>query len=127
MPKNRKQLLASVAVPLPPLATKIPVAAVSFCQISKSKKPVAQPASDKSALTQSKLSADQFASPSRFVFKPEVLDRVGVSYVSLWQWMREGKFPCSREVGGKVAWLESEIDEWIATRPLRKYKNVEAM
>ncbi|SRR6266404_3976325 len=71
--------------------------------------------------------ANNVRKQSRFVFKPEVLDRVGVSYVTIWQWMREGKFPCSREVGGKVAWLESEIDEWMATRPLRKYKNAEAM
>jgi len=67
------------------------------------------------------------AQPSRFVFKPEVLDRVGVSYPTIWQWMRTGTFPASREVGGKVAWLESEIDDWMATRPLRKYKNAEAM
>ena len=65
--------------------------------------------------------------PPRFVFKPEVLDRVGVSYVTIWQWMRTGTFPASREVGGKVAWLESEIDEWMVTRPLRKYKNAEAI
>ncbi|MBR1155638.1 AlpA family transcriptional regulator [Bradyrhizobium sp. JYMT SZCCT0428] len=65
------------------------------------------------------------AQPPRFVFKPEVLDRVGVSYVCIWQWMRAGKFPRSREVGGKVAWLESEIDEWMVTRPLRSYKKSE--
>jgi predicted DNA-binding transcriptional regulator AlpA len=63
--------------------------------------------------------------PSRLVFKPEVLDRVGVTYPAIWQWMREGKFPASREVGGKVAWLESEIDEWIASRPIRRYKAME--
>ena len=63
--------------------------------------------------------------PSRLVFKPEVLDRVGVTFPALWQWMREGKFPVSREVGGKVAWLETEIDEWIMSRPLRRYKTME--
>ena len=64
--------------------------------------------------------------PARFIFKPEVLDRVGVSYVSIWQWMRQGKFPRTREVGpGRVAWLESEIDEWFASRPVRRLKNEE--
>lgn len=64
--------------------------------------------------------------PSRFVFKPEVLERTGVTYVSIWKWMREGRFPLSREVGGKVAWLENDIDAWIATRPVRNYKSAEA-
>ncbi|MCK1669248.1 MULTISPECIES: AlpA family phage regulatory protein [unclassified Bradyrhizobium] len=58
----------------------------------------------------------------RLVFKPEVLDRVGVSYPLLWDWMRTGRFPMSREVGGKVAWIASEIDDWITGRPQRKYK-----
>ena len=74
------------------------------------------------AVTQEK-AAGQPTSPSRFEFKPEVLDRVGVSYVTIWQWMRTGTFPASREVGGKVAWLESDIDEWMLSRPLRNYKS----
>ena len=73
------------------------------------------------------VAANNVRKQSRFIFKPEVLDRVGVSYVTIWQWMRTGAFPASREVGGKVAWLESEIDDWMTTRPLRKYKNAEAM
>ena len=59
----------------------------------------------------------------RFVFRREVCTRIGVSYVTLWTWMREGKFPRSREVGGqKIAWLESEIDDWMNSRPVRKFK-----
>lgn len=65
--------------------------------------------------------------PSRFVFKPDVLERTGVTYVSIWKWMRDGRFPLSREVGGKVAWLESEIDTWIASRPVRRYKAMEGV
>jgi predicted DNA-binding transcriptional regulator AlpA len=60
--------------------------------------------------------------PSRFIFRPEVLDRVGVTYVTIWQWMRDGTFPASRDVDGQVAWYEHEIDTWIASRPIRKYK-----
>ncbi len=37
----------------------------------------------------------------RLISKLQVLDRVGVSYPTLWQWMRQGKFPRSRELGGK--------------------------
>jgi predicted DNA-binding transcriptional regulator AlpA len=58
----------------------------------------------------------------RLVLKPEVLDRVNVTYPTLWQWMREGKFPRSRKLGGKVAWVEREINEWILARPLCRLK-----
>src|SRR3954451_16570257 len=46
----------------------------------------------------------------RFVFKGDVLERIGVSYPCLWRWMRDGKFPVALEVGGRCAWLESDID-----------------
>jgi predicted DNA-binding transcriptional regulator AlpA len=60
----------------------------------------------------------------RFIFKSEVLERVGgVSGVCLWRWMRDGKFPVARSVGGRMAWLESEIDNWMQSRPLRNYKS----
>jgi prophage regulatory protein len=62
----------------------------------------------------------------RFIFKAEVLERVGgVSGVCLWRWMRDGKFPVAVEVGGRIAWLESDIDEWMLSRPLRSYKSRE--
>jgi predicted DNA-binding transcriptional regulator AlpA len=61
--------------------------------------------------------------PARFINKPEVLHRVGVSYPTLWAWMRRpgsAAFPRSRERGGKAAWLESEA--WILSRPVRRLK-----
>jgi len=75
----------------------------------------AQAEADKAAATAATI-------PSRFIGKPEVLNRVGASYPSIWQWMREGKFPRSRELGGKAAWLESEIEAWIVNRPIRRLK-----
>ena len=54
--------------------------------------------------------------------KPEVLDRVGVTYPTLWAWMRQGKFPRSRELGGKAAWIEAEVEAWIAALPVRRLK-----
>jgi predicted DNA-binding transcriptional regulator AlpA len=55
--------------------------------------------------------------------KGEVLERVGVSYPAIWQWIREGKFPPGRSIGfgkrGHVAWIESEVMDWIASRPVR--------
>jgi prophage regulatory protein len=62
----------------------------------------------------------------RLLLKGEVLDRVGISYPALWAWMRAGKFPRSRELGGKAAWLESEIEAWINALPVRKLKGDEA-
>jgi prophage regulatory protein len=62
------------------------------------------------------------AKPARFISKQEVLARVSVSYPTIWQWMRDGKFPRSRELGGRVVWLESEVEEWMANVPLRRLK-----
>jgi predicted DNA-binding transcriptional regulator AlpA len=36
--------------------------------------------------------------------------------------MRKGKFPRARSIGGKSVWIESEIEAWIATRPVRRLK-----
>jgi prophage regulatory protein len=58
----------------------------------------------------------------RLISKPEVLDRVGVSFPTIWKWMQVGKFPRSRELGGKVAWLEHEISAWILARPISRLK-----
>jgi predicted DNA-binding transcriptional regulator AlpA len=62
------------------------------------------------------------ADSSRLISKAEVLARVGVTFPTVWAWMRAGKFPRSREIGSKAMWLESEISEWIAGLPERKYK-----
>src|SRR4051812_2134675 len=62
------------------------------------------------------------ADPARLIGKPEVLDRVGVSFVTIWTWMRQDAFPRGRVVGGKTYWLESEINEWILSRPVRRLK-----
>ena len=59
---------------------------------------------------------------TRLISKPEVLDRVGVTFPTLWAWMRAGTFPRSRDLGGKACWLESEIDAWIENRPIRRLK-----
>ena len=50
-----------------------------------------------------KTAATAAVKPARFISKTEVLDRVGASYPSIWQWMRDGRFPRSRELGGKAA------------------------
>ena len=63
----------------------------------------------------------------RLIYKPELLALVGVSYGSIFSWMRRGKFPLAREIGPggrtcRIAWVESEIQDWLAARPPRRMK-----
>ena len=45
---------------------------------------------------------------------PTVLERIGVSRSTLYQWVSEGKFPRSVPIGDRaVGWLESDVDAWI--------------
>jgi predicted DNA-binding transcriptional regulator AlpA len=62
---------------------------------------------------------------ARLLSREEVLARVGVSYPTLWTWMRAGNFPRARAMGGRIGWLESEIEEWIVTRPIKRLKGDE--
>jgi predicted DNA-binding transcriptional regulator AlpA len=62
--------------------------------------------------------------PSQMIFKAEVVKRVGFTYPTLWKWMREGKFPLSFDIGSKTAWLESEVEGWLASRPRSRLKAV---
>jgi predicted DNA-binding transcriptional regulator AlpA len=62
--------------------------------------------------------------PARLIFKPEVLHRVGLSFPTIWKLMQLGRFPRARIIGGKSAWIESEISDFIATLPLLRLINV---
>jgi predicted DNA-binding transcriptional regulator AlpA len=61
------------------------------------------------------------------IFKPELLRLIGVSYGSIFSWMRRGQFPLPRELGPggqttKIAWLRSEVEAWLMARPQRQIK-----
>jgi predicted DNA-binding transcriptional regulator AlpA len=58
----------------------------------------------------------------RLMPKREVLAIAGCSYPTLWEWMRAGKFPRSREVVGKSMWLSTEVEQWITQLPRRRLK-----
>jgi predicted DNA-binding transcriptional regulator AlpA len=62
------------------------------------------------------------APPVRLLDKRDVLAITNVTYVTLWSWMRDSKFPRGRIVGGKSMWLSTEIDEWLANLPRRPLK-----
>ena len=59
----------------------------------------------------------------KLISRDEMLAMVGVSYAAIWGWIRDGKFPAGRSIGfgkrGHVAWVESEVHAWIASRPVR--------
>jgi predicted DNA-binding transcriptional regulator AlpA len=68
--------------------------------------------------------ADAVVRPgARLLSKGEMLDKVGVTYPTVWKLMRQGMFPRSVVIGGKVAWLEHEVDEYIARLPRRRLKD----
>jgi predicted DNA-binding transcriptional regulator AlpA len=62
------------------------------------------------------------APPVRLLSRKEVLERVGLTYPTLWAWMQKGDFPRARDLGGKIAWIESEIEKWINELPIRQFK-----
>jgi prophage regulatory protein len=64
--------------------------------------------------------------PIKLIGRKELLERVPLSYATVWKKMRTGEFPRSRDIGGKCAWIESEIDKWIAARPKVQLKPPEA-
>ena len=63
----------------------------------------------------------------RLLRKAEVLEMVGVSYPTIWRWVRDGKFPAPRTIGatgakdGAVRWVEAEVCAWIEGLPKREY------
>jgi prophage regulatory protein len=56
--------------------------------------------------------------PVRFLRLPEVLDRVGVTAVTIWRWEQQDLFPRRRKIGPRlVGWVEAEVVGWCAERP----------
>jgi prophage regulatory protein len=62
----------------------------------------------------------------RLLSKAEVLEAVGVTFPTLWKWMRAGKFPLARTLGSRPAWVASEVEAWIRSLPTCEYKPREA-
>ncbi len=56
---------------------------------------------------------------SKLLTQKQVVDLVGVSRTTIWRLERAGKFPRRRQVSTKaVRWDQSEIEDWIRSRPL---------
>jgi prophage regulatory protein len=60
---------------------------------------------------------------ARLLPRREVEARVGRSRSWIYSKMARGDFPRPVEVGpGSVGWLESEIEQWLASLPRRNYE-----
>ena len=54
----------------------------------------------------------------RFLRRPEVISVTGFSASKIETMYRCGEFPEPRQIGARaIAWLGSEVDEWIRSRP----------
>ncbi len=57
------------------------------------------------------------ASELRLLRLPAVLSRVGVKRSTLYRWISDRRFPPPLRIGENTsAWVESEVDQWIALR-----------
>jgi predicted DNA-binding transcriptional regulator AlpA len=60
--------------------------------------------------------------PVRVISKNALLKRVPLSFPTIWKMMQQNRFPRARVIAGKSVWIESEINDFLATLPLRRYK-----
>ncbi len=55
---------------------------------------------------------------NRFLREPEVARLTGLSRTTRWRLERAGRFPRKRRISeNAVAWVASEIENWMAERP----------
>lgn len=59
-------------------------------------------------------------SKKRLVRPDRVLEMLGVSRVTLWKYIRDGKFPAPIKIGATRFWDEAEVDEWFERATSRK-------
>lgn len=46
-----------------------------------------------------------------------VLDAIGVSKTTIYQWVSEGKFPAPVRLGARsVGWRQADVDAWLEAR-----------
>ena len=56
-------------------------------------------------------------STHRLLRLPSVIAKTGLKRSQIYLYMKNGHFPSSVRIGpASVAWLESEIDDWIASK-----------
>ncbi len=72
-------------------------------------------------------SKNQKIESNRLIRRTEVQSKTGLGASSIYAMMKQGKFPqCISLSERRVAWLESDIDQWIAER-VASHKATSAM
>lgn len=72
-------------------------------------------------------SKNQQTENNRLIRRTEVQSKTGLGASSIYAMMKQGKFPqCMSLSERRVAWLESDIDQWIAER-VASHKATSAM
>jgi prophage regulatory protein len=57
------------------------------------------------------------ANKSRIIRLPVVMDRIGASRSSIYDWMKKKRFPQNVKLGERASgWLETDIEIWIQAR-----------
>jgi predicted DNA-binding transcriptional regulator AlpA len=64
----------------------------------------------------------QFEGPARLLTKAEVVELTGRSWVTLWEWQQQGKFPRARDLNGRPVWWSPDIQAFLAGLPVRRIK-----
>lgn len=64
---------------------------------------------------------EEFPTPGRLLFWPEVRERVGISRTTAWRLQNAGVFPLPVEISaGRVGWREEDIAAWTASLAKRE-------
>lgn len=53
---------------------------------------------------------------TRFLHLRSVIDRTSLSRSTIYRLMARARFPDSVPLGGRVAWVEAEIEAWVLDR-----------
>lgn len=60
----------------------------------------------------------------RLISIEQVLDKVPVSRQQIYMWIGKCEFPAQKRISAnRVAWLESDIDNWIEERSVKAEKS----
>lgn len=59
---------------------------------------------------------NQTTVPLRLIPITEVMHRVSLSRSTIYDYMKQGRFPQARRIGTRrSAWVDAEVDQWIAS------------
>jgi len=61
----------------------------------------------------------EIKSGNRWLDRRRLLEKVPLSYPTIWKQMKRGEFPAPVVVGFKNFWAEDEVDAYLAGRPRR--------